>query len=199
MLTRHWYEHNVVGEALLLVAGAWKDPFRKRKLIFWTYELVLSEEEEYLWEILEKIAMKWGDSATISALASKDPLHFLHCLLALPSIQPYDPPPPSLPPSSEPCPIHPSTPEKPTTWTVEQRSRLWIAVQDAKKRGRSVRLLRLLGNLAPQIAAEYLGVAGTKKGIYHMLEMVGCPAPLTSTTVGWPAIPVGRVAARLCC
>jgi hypothetical protein len=197
MLTRHWYDRAAVGEALQLAAAALKDPFRKRKLLFWTYELVLSEEWEYLWGLLEKVALRWGSSATVAALqpASTNPqavLDVLHSLLSLPAPPPYDPP-----GARDPVLEMQDVPEKPAAWTAAQRTRLFLAVQDATHRGRPLRLLRLLGSLAPQVAADYLGVAAGKKGIYHMLEMVGLPALPTSCDIAWPALQVGRVAARL--
>ena len=197
-LTRHWYDRDAVGEALHLTAAATKDPFRKRKLLFWTYELVLSEEWKYLWATLEKVALRWGSSATLAAFqpASTDPqtvLDFLQSLLSLPTAAPYDPP----VDSESVLEISDKVPEKPAAWTVGQRTRLWLAVQDALRHRRPLRLLRLLGGLAPQVAAEYLGVQTTKKGIYHMLEMVGCPVLPTPVAIDWPDIPVGRVAARL--
>lgn len=210
MLTRHWYDKAAVGEALAAVAPAsTKDPLRKQKLLFWTYELVLSEEWDYLWGILERVATRWGNSACLKALqlTSRDPtaiLHFLHIFLSLPAFAALDPPPADcgLPKGGLPI----GLPAKPATWTTHQRATLWWAVQDAAKRRRSLRLLALLGGLSPAVAAVYLDVAmpsgskGSEKGIYHLLEMAGFPATTASTAtpqIKWPDLPVGRVAARL--
>jgi hypothetical protein len=196
MLTRHWYDRDSVGEALFQAAGAWRDPLRKQKLLFWTYELVLSEEQDYLWGILERISIRWGSSATAAILAdtgNRCPLQFLQILLGLPTPVPYDPPPPN-----ETDPIRPDLPDLPTTWRAGQRQQLWVAVQDAVKHKRSLRLLRLLGSQTPQVAAKYLGLlTDGKKGIYHMLEMKGIPTPLTPCVLTWPHLSIGRVAARL--
>jgi hypothetical protein len=191
MLTRHWYDRDSVGETLLLAAGSWRDPLRKQKLVFWTYELVLSEECDYLWATLERVGNRWGDTATAAALTEKNPLHFLQSLLRLPTPAPFDPP-------ADQAMVVPGTPDVPAAWTAGQRSRLWVAVQDALAHRRPLRLLRLLGALAPQVAAKYLGVQHDgKRGIYHMLETVGCPVLPTPCSVSWPALPVGRVSARL--
>jgi hypothetical protein len=201
MFTRHWYDRDSVGDALFQAAGAWRDPLRKQKLLFWTYELLLSEEEDYLWGILERVAWRWGNATTVTALQSPNPLHFLHVLLSLPAPPPYDPPVASVAASAVevPCEVNPAVPEKPAAWSSHQRTRLWLAVQNARSLGRSLRLLRLLGALAPAVAAEYLQVAWDgKRGIYHMLEMVGCPVLPTSTPAPeWPKLALGRVAARL--
>ncbi len=201
MLTRHWYDRGAVGEALFQAAGAWRDPLRKQKLIFWTYELVLSEELEYLWGILERVGKRWGDSATLAALESKEPLHFLHALLTLPAPPPYEPP---VVQKEEDCVGNEEIPSVPALWTLGQRRRLWVAVQNAVEYRRPLRLLRLLGALPPQVAAKYLGCPWDGKGgIYHMLEMKGIPALPTptsashSTPLSWPVLPIGRVAARL--
>lgn len=200
MITRHFYERDSVGEALLIAAGTWRDPLRKQKLLFWAYELVLSEEWEYLWEILEKVAIRWGNQKCVDACmplahTAEAVLNFLHLLLELPTPAPYDAP--TITALTKPLP--PGLPKKPATWTAEQRSRLWWAVQEAVARRWSLRLLRLLGSIPN--ASEYLGLQPTKRGIYHLLEMVGCPAnPIlvtTSCNISWPAIPVGRVTARL--
>jgi hypothetical protein len=194
MLTRNWYDRDSVGEALFQAAGAWRDPLRKQKLIFWSYELVLSEELDYLWEILERVGKRWGSSATMATLGTKDPLHFLQALLSLPTPTPYDPP--VLQPDQD---FVGSTgvPDIPTAWTVGQRHRLWVAVQDAVAHKRSLRLLRLLGALPSQVAAKYLGYTGGEKSPYTMLEMKGIPILLTSVSVVWPQLLVGRCAARL--
>lgn len=200
MLTRHWYDRDSVGDALFQAAGAWRDPLRKQKLIFWTYELVLSEETDYLWGILERISWRWGSSAThalVHRSGPRAPLDFLQTLLALPTPAPFDPPAAA---AETEIPLHPQTPDVPTSWLPSQRSRLWIAVRDAVAHRRSLRLLRLLGALAPQVAAKYLGApTDGKQGIYHMLETVGCPVLPTSSSAPlcWPNIPIGRVAARL--
>lgn len=193
-MTRHWYDRDSVGETLLFAAGSWRDPLRKQKLVFWTYELVLSEEWDYLWATLERIACRWGDTAAVAALAEKDPLHFLHALLRLPAPAPFDPP--TDLPTDSPA-DQPTVPDVPAAWTPGQRSRLWVAVQDALAHKRPLRLLRLLGALPPQVAAKYLGVSGSEKSLYIMLETVGCPVLPTLCSVSWPAVPIGRVAARL--
>jgi hypothetical protein len=198
MLTRHWYDRDSVGEALFQAAGAWRDPLRKQKLIFWSYELVLSEELDYLWEILERVGKRWGSSATMATLSTKDPLHFLQALLSLPTPAPYDPPTASSEEDS--AQVHvgiTSAPDVPTAWTAGQRHRLWVAVQDAVTHKRSLRLLRLLGALPSQVAAKYLGYTGGEKSLYTMLEMKGIPILLTSVSVSWPQLPIGRCAARL--
>jgi hypothetical protein len=137
----------------------------------------------------------------VAALKSLNPLHFLHflhVLLSLPAPPPYDPPAAS---AVEPSCDAETVPEKPAAWSPHQRKRLWLAVQNALSIGRSLRLLRLLGGLPPSVAAEYLQVAWDgKRGLYHMLEIVGCPVLPTSTSASlleWPKLAVGRVAARL--
>lgn len=193
MLTRHWYDRDSVGEALQFAAGSWRDPLRKQKLVFWTYELVLSEELDYLWGILECVGRRWGSSATMAALETREPLQFLQALLALPTPVPYDPP------LNDMDPTRSEAPDVPSAWTPGQRARLWIAVQDAIVHRRSLRLLRLLGALPLQVAVKYLSIPWDgKRGIYHLLEMKGIPVlPTTSLSISWPALPVGRVAARL--
>jgi hypothetical protein len=198
MLTRNWYDRDSVGEALFQAAGAWRDPLRKQKLIFWTHELVVSEELDYLWEILERVGKRWGSSATMATLSAKDPLHFLQALLSLPTPVPYDPPAPQPQPQPDQDFVGSTgAPDIPTVWTAGQRDRLWVAVQDAVAHKRSLRLLRLLGALPSQVAAKYIGYTGSEKSLYNMLEMKGIPVLLTSVSVAWPQLPVGRCAARL--
>ena len=194
MLTRHWYDLDSVVETISFVAGTWRDPLRKQKLLFWTYELVLSEEWDRLWVALERIAKRWGDSACLAALSrrqdAQDVLTFLQRLLALPTPPPYDPP--SAAPLQK---ALPSLPDTPATWTAEQRARLWWAVQDAVAHRHPLRLLRLLGGLPPATASRYLGAQGT--GIYHMLEILELPALPAPCAITWPQLAVGRIAARL--
>ena len=196
MLTRHWYERDSVAESLVHAAGAWKDPLRKQKLLFWTYELILSEEWEIVWGTLERVALRWGDSACVALLTGRqdaqDVLAFLTQLLALPTPPPYDPP------SAGPLKSLPSqVPDVPTNWTVEQRTRLWLAVQDAIKHKHPLRLVRLLSALAPSCIALYLGQKQKVIGIYHMLELLGLPVLPTPCLVQWPQLTIGRLAARL--
>ncbi len=210
MITRHWYDHAAVGEALFQVAGAYRDPLRKQKLLFWTYELVLSEEWAFLWAILERVALRWGNSDCLNALETTSTdalhvLHFLHVLLLLPSFVAVEPPPADCREPKQGLPGN--LPTKPATWTVAQKATLWWAVHDALQKRRCQRLLALLGSLPCAVAATYLGVVakGGEKGIFHLLEMAGfstlptvAPSACASTSaIKWPDIPVGRVAARL--
>jgi hypothetical protein len=197
MLTRHWYDRDTVVEALHHAAATWRDPLRKQKLLFWTYELVLSEEWDILWETLERVALRWGDSVCLSFLRKTQDgvLDFLHSLLSLPVPVSYEPP-----VAVTDVPEDPAVPEKPVAWTGAQRTRLLHAVRDAMVHRRPLRLLKLLGGLHFQHAAPYLGLSATasKKGIYHMLEMVGLPVSRNCLApLKWPDIPIGRIAARL--
>ncbi len=205
MITRHWYDRDAVGKALTVAvsAGA-KDPLRKQKILFWSYELILSEEWEYLWGTLERVAWRWGNGAAVAALRPNgretDPtavLDFLQILLALPVVVPYDPPAPATAAAEA---TVTTEPRVPTTWTAEQRLRLWRAVKNAMQYGRALRLVRLLGGLGSDVAAAYLGIptAGEKRGIYHLLEAVGIPCPPgTPVHLKWPELPTGRMTARI--
>lgn len=164
MITRHWYPRDSVGEALFQAAGAWRDPLRKQKVLFWAYELVLSEEWDYLWGILDRMALRWGDSACLTAPkthTSEAILHFLHLLLSLPIVIPYEPP--SMEPLASLATLE-AIPEKPVTWSAEQRGRLWIAVQSALRHRQPARLLKLLSALPPSVAAEYLALKAANIG-----------------------------------
>lgn len=192
MLTRHFYPREGVGEALLHSFGMTKDPLRKQKAAFWAYELVLSQEEEYLWEILKKAVDKYGGSEEQSLFAQRQLLPLLTSLLSLPWPQPYPAP------SSTEVRIPEGLPDAPSTWTVEQRARLWWAVQDAKQHKRPERLLRLLCSLQPTSAAQYLQTQ--KGGWRRMLEAVGCPwnPPVRpGTPLHFPKLQEGRLTARL--
>jgi hypothetical protein len=190
MITRHFYPREGVGEALLHSLGFTKDPLRKQKAAFWTYELLLSKEEEYLWEILRKAVDKYGSSEDDSLYKSRQLLPLLTSLLSIQWPQPYGPPSPLS------CRIPEGLPDQPTHWTDEQRARLWWATQDAIRHKRPERLLRLLGSLHPSVASQYLQTP--KGGWRRMLEAVGCPWNLRpGTPVHFPKLPVGHLAARL--
>lgn len=188
MLTRHFYPREGVGEALLLTFAA-KDPLRKQKAAFWAYELLLSKEDEYLWEILGKAVAKYGGSKEEDLLQQRKLLPLLTALLiAWP--QPYGLP------LAKPCTIPEGLPEQPTAWSVEQRARLWWATQDAIRHTRPERLLRLLGSQHPSIASQYLQTS--KAGWRRMLEAVGCPwNPRPGTPIQFPKLHVGCLSARL--
>ena len=193
MLTRHFYDLHSVEETLFHVAGNFKDPLRKQKLVFWTYELILSEEEERMWGVLTRIAHRYGNSALLAASSPpSDPLHFLQLFLSLP--YPYEPPKDIE--DAGVAELATFIPERPTTWSAFQRSRLFTAVQDALAHRRTLRLARLLGGLPPSTAALYLGCPS--QGVLHMLETLGLPPlPTHSVPLKWPTLPVGRLAARL--
>ncbi len=191
MLTRHFYPHEGVGEALLHSFGFTKDPLRKQKAVFWSYELLLSKEEEYLWEILGKAVAKYGGAEDESLHQSRQLLPLLTSLLSVQWPQSYGPP------SPHPCKIPEELPDQPTQWSEEQRARLWWATQDAIRHKRPERLLRLLGSLHPSIASQYLQTP--KAGWRRMLEAVRCPwNPVRpGTPVHFPKLPVGRLGSRL--
>lgn len=193
MLTRHFYPKEGVGEALLLSLGPSKDPLRKQKAAFWSYELLLSREEEYLWEILKKAVDRYGGSEEHTLLTQRQLHPLLTALLSLPWPAPYAPP-----SSMDSVKIPEGLPEVPSAWTVEQRARLWWAVQDAKQKKRPERLLRLLGSLQSTIASQYLQTP--KGGWRRMLEAVDCPwNPIIrpATPVHFPKLQQGRLSARL--
>jgi hypothetical protein len=191
MLTRHFYPREGVGEALLLSLGITKDPLRKQKALFWAHELVLSQEEDYLWEILRKAVDRYGCSEDSVLLTSRQLLPLLLSLLSIPWPQPYGVPSVSVSPR-----IPEGLPEVPSSWSLEQRARLWWAVQDAKQHRRSERLLRLLGSLHISIAALYLQTP--KAGWRRMLEAVDCPwnPVLRPTSLQFPKLQHG-LGARL--
>ncbi len=182
MLTRNFYPREGVGEALLLsFSFASRDPLRKQKSVYWAYELIQSEEEEYLWEILKKVVEKYGCAKDQALWDAKQLLPLLTSLLSVAWPTPYGPPAP------QDCAIPEGLPEVPVAWTVQQRARLWWAVQDAKRHQRPERLLRLLGSLPISVAAQYLQTQ--KGGWRRMLEAVGCPwNPVVrpGTPLEWP-------------
>ncbi len=206
MITRHWYDRDAVGKALSAAAVSAKDPLRKQKILFWSYELILSEEWEYLWGTLERVAWRWGNGAAVAALRpagrERDAaavLDFLQILLRLPAVAPYDPPPVSCAAETTDG-TSAGIPLVPTTWTADQRLRLWRAVKNAVHHSRALRLVRLLGGLSGEVAAAYLEIpaANAKRGIYHLLEAAGiaCP-PGSPVQLKWPELPTSRMTARI--
>lgn len=187
MITRHFYHRDAVADALVLAAGAFRDPLRKQKLAFWSYELVLSEEWDILYETLEKAVLKHG--YPLSALKDlrtdrqnmdllRTVVQSLQSLCALPSPYPT-------PPASE----------------ADRRR----AVADAVRHGRTERILRLVAGLAPKEVADILGIPyKSGMGVLYMLGLSGLPTlvcppacPPAWPPVWPPTLPVGRLSARL--
>lgn len=218
MWTRHFYDRDSVGEALVWTTGQYKDPLRKVKMIFWAHELWISEETPFLLETLQRAWDLYGHPI-YPLPASSDPLQLLGALLSQPPL-PTPFPPPSSPSSSE-CLFNPTNkdivPSFPSKWSVEQRMCLWYAVRDAVKHKQTERAYRLLASVPRSsiILSEYVGISVKRNvlkqfvqgtlGIQHILCREGgltwiswppC-AKIEGTDVKWPTgIPVGTLSAR---
>lgn len=208
MLTRHFYDRDAVAEALFTVLGQPKDPLRKPKALFWAHELVCSGEEEAARQVLDRVWLALG-SPTYPLPSSFSLLEGLAHMLRSPVLPTPYPPPSSA--SAERAAVRAGalglkTPAQPAKWTAEQRLCLAIAVKDAVKHRRGVRLYRLLAGLPHKIALQYLGFpktpVGDGEGFQHVLtKRLGFPwissdPLLDGGPLKWPDLPVGTLAAR---
>ncbi len=220
MLTRHFYDAHTVQAAFLHAATLFKHPLRRNLLIFWCYELWLSEEYDMISDILTSAflhcgiihpgAVKAWRSASLNPRSSSALLEFLGFLTSSSAL-----PPSYAPPSQDRSTTIDASvgiPKYPSAWTEAQRLVLLKAVHSAIQRNQGERVYRFLSGLPPTTAllylptsliqkmdADLLGVyKQQKRGLSILLVQAGLRWPCESPkAVTWPKLEIGRLSARL--
>lgn len=220
MLTRHFYDAQTVQAAFLHAVTLFKHPLRRNLLLFWCYELWLSEEYNMISEMLQiafmhcgcihPAAIKAWRSAITNPRSSSTLLEFLGFLTSSSALPPsYGPPSAD---RSAVVDISVGIPKYPSAWTEGQRSILLNAVYSAIRQNQGERVYRFLSGLPPTTALQYLPTSliqktdtdllglykQQKRGLSILLVQAGLrwpheqPKPVT-----WPKIEIGRLSARL--